>query len=112
MKKLRLKGEIKIDLGLSEQREMISNCTSLRKEKRNIFFIFKPFIPANIYEYFPYIYLLHSHSWKSAKVNCQGLIGELILLFSVIAITNVGFNEVITFPLQKSNPDFLYYTQR
>lgn len=43
-------------------------------------------------------------------VNCQVLISELIVLFIVITITNIGFNEVLTFPLQKLNSDFFYCT--
>lgn len=48
----------------------------------------------------PYVNLFCLRVEKSTEVNGQELIGKLILLFSIVAITNVEFNEVLTFPLK------------
>jgi hypothetical protein len=66
----------------------------------------KILIQANIYDYFPYIYLLWLKRLKSAVENCQEQISKLVLLSRVITITSGGFNEVLTFQLQKSNSIF------
>lgn len=50
-----------------------------KKRKKEFIFIFKPFIPANIYEYFSLYLFALPWSLRSIEVNCQELISELIL---------------------------------
>lgn len=86
-------------------------CLHKKRKNKYIYVLFSNHSIKYAWIFSLYLFVL-PQSWKSPEMICQELIGELILLFSIIATTSVEFNEVLTFPLQKSNPGFLYHTLR